>query len=169
MRVARGENHACPRILYSPGVELTSLHQRLRAAAGDRSFRHLADVTGTSAESVRRYMAGHAPSAEFLSGLCAGLGLNGEWLLTGRGPMRAAEVRTRALREANASELLNAMATTLERLIDRVERIEVFVQTMETRLRARAHGDGDDATRANFSVRGGAQSIADAISGGESR
>src|SRR4051812_49952436 len=81
-------------------------------------------------------MQGQSPSAEYLAAVCSALGINGEWLLTGRGPMRHAEIRSQALREANATELLTAMAATLERLLDRVERLEVFLQTLEVRLRA---------------------------------
>lgn len=109
---------------------------RLSAAAGNRSYRHLSDLTGIHPETVRRYMQGHAPSADFLATMCRGLGINGDWLLTGRGPMKNADLRSQALQEADASELLNAMANTIETLIDRVERLELFIQTMESRLRA---------------------------------
>lgn len=83
-------------------------------------------------------MQGQAPSVEFLTSLCDGLGLNATWLLTGRGPMRATEVKSHVLKEANAAELLSAMANTLSSLIERVDRLEVFVQSMETRLRVAA-------------------------------
>lgn len=115
---------------------MSELHERLAAAAGDRTYRHLADLTGQNAETVRRYMQGQAPSVEFLSKLAHSLQLNGSWLLTGQGPMRAGDVKGHALREAHAAELLHAMANTLTQLIARVERLEVFVQTMEARLRA---------------------------------
>jgi len=117
-------------------VEQSQLHVRLKAATSGKSHRALADLTGLPPETVRRYMLGQAPSVEFLTRLGAHLRLNGEWLLTGRGPMRSDDIRSHALREANAAELLNAMATTLERLIERVERVEVFLQTLEVRLRA---------------------------------
>jgi|GEM_PF-1086408 len=122
----------------------TMLHQRLRAAVGARTFREVGELTGTHHETVRRYLGGTPPSVEFLSGLCSALGISGEWLLTGRGPMRRVEVRMHALREATASDLVAAMAATLERTLDRVERLEVFVSTMGTRLRARA-GAGREA------------------------
>lgn len=50
--------------------------------------------------------------------------------------MRRQEIRKHALQEATAAELLNAMATTLERLTERVERLEIYVQSIETLLRA---------------------------------
>lgn len=110
----------------------------MTAAAGERTFRHLGELTRTNSETVRRYMSGQAPSAEYLASFCEALGVNADWLLTGRGPMKRAEVRAHALQQADPAELLSAMAQTLERLIERVERIEVFVQTLETRVRGRA-------------------------------
>lgn len=121
-------------------VVVDGLHERLNDAAGSRSYKHLGELTGTNAESVRRYMQGQAPSVEFLSRLCEALGLSADWLLLGRGPMRAEEVRGEALRSADPAELLSAMSGTMEALCERVDRIERFVQTLETRLRARPSG-----------------------------
>ncbi|MBK9187933.1 MAG: helix-turn-helix transcriptional regulator [Phycisphaerales bacterium] len=149
-------------------MEQSQLHQRLKAATSGRSHRALAELTGLPPETVRRYMLGQAPSVEFLTRLGAHLRLNGEWLLTGRGPMRTDDIRSHALREANAAELLNAMATTLERLIERVERVEVFLQTLEARLRAHhapppgGHA-GDPEPLPAVHIRERAAGIADAI------
>lgn len=137
------------------------LHQRLRTVVGRRTYRELSQLTNTNHETVRRYMLGASPSAEYLSGLCSALDINGEWLLTGQGPMHQSEVKTHALREANASELLSAIAATLERIIERVERIEVFLQTLELRLRGGAVSSPDAAPA--VSVPAGAQHIADAV------
>jgi transcriptional regulator with XRE-family HTH domain len=112
------------------------LHARLRAASGPRTYRQISQLTGSNSETVRRYMLGQAPSVEFLSAFCTALNLNAEWLLTGRGPMHRGDVKGHTLREANPHELLNAVAETLERLLLRVERLEVFLQTLEVRLRA---------------------------------
>lgn len=111
-------------------------HERLVAAAGSITYRALGELTGVHPENVRRYMQGQAPSAEFLAAFCQQLGINGEWMLTGRGPMKALEVRADALTKANPSELLGALAGTVERLSQRVELIELYTQTLETRLRA---------------------------------
>lgn len=158
--------------MYAGGVESTSLHERLKTAIGDRSLRHLAEVTGASPESIRRYLAGGPPSGDFLTRLCARLDLNGEWLLTGRGPMRASEVKSHALREAAAPELLTAVAGTLERLIDRVERMEAFLSTLEVRLRARhadnAGGDFHESQRPALPVLGRAKAVAEAVRASES-
>lgn len=121
----------------------SQLHQRLKAAIGRRTFRELGTLTSTHPETVRRYMQGHAPSVEFLATLAAALKINGEWLLTGRGPMFAADIKDHALRDANPGELLAAVAATLEKLTERVERIEVFLQTLELRLRAGAAHHGE--------------------------
>jgi len=114
----------------------TELHDRLNTAAGNRSYRHLSELPNTNAETVRRYMQGQPPSVEFLAALCASLAVNAEWVLTGRGPMRTADLRKAALRDAEASELLAAMARTIETLIDRVDRLELLMQMLEVRIRA---------------------------------
>lgn len=117
-------------------MALTPLHVRLHDAAGSRTFRAIASLTDQNHETVRRYMQGAAPSVEFLAAFCESLGLNGNWLLTGQGPMRAEEMRGEALSKANPTELLTATAGNLEQLDDRVDRLEVFVSTMESRIRA---------------------------------
>lgn len=81
-------------------------------------------------------MQGAAPSVEFLSAFAGALGVSIEWLLTGAGAMRSKDVKPQVLREASVTELLNAMAQTIERLIMRVERLEAYMQTLETRIRA---------------------------------
>lgn len=123
------------------GVELSPLHERLHEVFGNRSFRAIAESTSTSHETVRRYMQGQAPSVEFLEAVCRVAGVNGQWLLTGRGPKNSEHIRAHALREANVSELLTAMARTLEKLQERVDRLEVYMQSLETRLRAAAQAD----------------------------
>lgn len=79
---------------------------------------------------------------EFLAALCKALGISSDWLLWGRGAMRLEDVRASALRESPAPDLLMALAHTVEGLLERVDRIERFVQTMETRLR----GSSDPGT-----------------------
>lgn len=116
-------------------VDLSPLHERLLAVAGDLSYRRLADMTAHNPETVRRYMQGHSPSVEFLSAICRQLDVSGEWLLTGRGAKQASKAREHALREANPSELLGAMAATVERLAERVDRLEAFLMTLDTRVR----------------------------------
>lgn len=120
------------------------LHHRLRTVVGQRTYRELSELTGLNAETVRRYVLGQPPSVDFVMSLCKSQGINPTWLLTGDGPMRASEVKSFALRDANAHELLAAVAFTLERLAERVGRLEVFLQTMETRLRARLPQSGTD-------------------------
>jgi transcriptional regulator with XRE-family HTH domain len=125
-------------------VELSALHDRIQAVAGGMTYRALAEATSQHPETVRRYMQGQAPSVEFLSALCFRFDVSAQWLLTGQGPIKHTEMRAHALQQANPSELLAAIAAALERLTDRVDRIEVFVQTMEARVRA---GRADGAPR----------------------
>lgn len=123
-----------------------SLHDRLRVVAGQRSYRALADLTQHNTETVRRYMLGAAPSIEFVAAMCSRFGINADWMLTGRGAMHDKENRRHALNTSSPADLLAAVAGALERLTDRVDRIETYVQTMETRLRAAAADSMHDAT-----------------------
>ena len=70
-----------------PSVKTTSLHDRLLLAAGHLTYAKLGAMTGVHPETVRRFMQGQTPKPEFLAELCLELGLNGDWLLTGRGQM----------------------------------------------------------------------------------
>lgn len=135
-------------------VELSSLHERIQAVVGSLTYRALAESTGQHPETVRRYMQGQAPSAEFLSALCFKFDVNAQWLLTGQGPVRHTETRAHVLREANPSELLSAIAAALERLTDRVDTIELFIQTLETRLRGRSHVNSPTQIRESKPGRG---------------
>lgn len=109
-------------------------NDRLLKAVGERTYRKIASLSKTHPKTVRRYMQGQTPSVEFLASLARGLGLNGSWLLTGDGPVRQSEVRGDALRDADVSELLTAMADTIENVDSRLQRLETFVQTLESRL-----------------------------------
>ncbi len=111
-------------------------HARLNEAVGTVSYRKLGGLTDTHPETVRRYMQGQAPSATFLTNLCRVLGISGEWLLTGKGPMKCAQIRSHALNQADPSELMTAVANTLTDLCDRMDRLERFMQMLETRVRA---------------------------------
>lgn len=110
-------------------------HARLNEAVGTVSYRKLGGLTDTHPETVRRYMQGQAPSATFLTNLCRVLGVSGEWLLTGKGPMKCAQIRSHALNQADPSELMTAVANTLTDLCDRMDRLERFMQMLETRVR----------------------------------
>jgi len=105
-------------------------------AAGGNTFRALAVLTSHNNETVRRYMQGQAPSVEFVTAFCSGLDINIEWLLTGAGPMKRSELKSQTLRDANPTELLSAIAGGLEQVSQRLERLEMFVQSLEARVRA---------------------------------
>lgn len=115
---------------------MSDLHERLASAVGKTTYRKLGELTETHPETVRRYMQGQAPSATFLAQVCSSFGICGEWLLTGKGPMRVEEVRSHALQQADPSELLGAIANNLSDLGERMDRLERYVQGLETRLRA---------------------------------
>lgn len=145
------------------------MHERLLAATRGRTLRDVADLTGHSAETVRRYLAGQAPSVEFVSALCAALQVNGEWLLTGRGPMRREAIKATALKDSSAAELLTALSAAMEKLTARVERLELFVNTMETRLRVRAAQAGTYGTQVTVEQGGAAHAVVAGGRGGDAR
>lgn len=112
------------------------MHERLRIATGNRTYRNIGEMTGTHHETVRRYLTGQPPAVEWLSRFCAVMGVSTEWVVTGKGPMKRSDARAHALSEANVSELLAAMSKMLERLMERVDRLESYSQTLELRLRS---------------------------------
>ncbi|HED53252.1 MAG TPA: hypothetical protein ENJ00_03510 [Phycisphaerales bacterium] len=111
------------------------LHERMLAAVGERTYRRIGEITGTHPETVRRYLQGQSPSVEFISSMCTALGINGQWMLTGEGAMRVADATTHALQHADPGEILAAIAGTLDRLGERIDRLELFVQQLEIRVR----------------------------------
>jgi transcriptional regulator with XRE-family HTH domain len=122
---------------YSDGHEQSELHTRLISAVDGRSYREIGDLTGVHPETVRRYMQGQAPSVDFLTNLCRALGLSGSWLLTGDGVMHVSETKGRPSARRRPRSCSPTMAGTLGGLIDRVGRLEGYLQTLETRVRVR--------------------------------
>ncbi|GAB4516821.1 MAG: hypothetical protein Tsb0013_21240 [Phycisphaerales bacterium] len=118
-------------------MEHTGLHKRMASVVGEASYAAIAAKTRTTPATARRYLLGHAPSVEFLQALCDAHHVNAHWLLTGQGPMYSRDLKHHALRHANPTELMSAIARALESLTDRLDRLETFVQTQEARLRAR--------------------------------
>lgn len=152
---------------------MTAMHERMKVVAGKRSYRAIGELTNQHPETVRRYMQGGSPSIEFVSALCHQLGVNANWLLSGQGTTYVKDAKEEALRDANPSELLTHVAAMLEDLAGRLDRIEVFVQTLETRVRAASalsdeqtigKAESDHTQSARPSDRGGrARSVADAV------
>lgn len=129
-------------------LELKPMHRRLEAALEGKTYRWIARTTGIHPETVRRYMQGQPPSVDFVATICSQLHINPQWLLNGEGPMHRDEVRAHHLQQADPAELLAAIAATLDRLSERVDRLELFVQQLESRLSlagvaAGEDGDGD--------------------------
>lgn len=126
-------------------AEMKPMHRRLETALEGKTYRWISRATGIHPETVRRYMQGQSPSIDFVTSVCSQLDINPQWLLTGDGPMRRDEVRAHHLAEADPGELLAAIAATLDRLSERVDRLELFVQQLETHLSlvTPEAGDGD--------------------------
>lgn len=148
---------------------VSPLHERLLAAVGDRTYRRVGELTSTHPETVRRYLQGQSPSVDFVMALCSALSISGQWLLTGEGPMKAADAKKHALQHANPGELLSAIAGTLDKLSDRLDRLELYVQGLEVRVRARASAstgasDGSASTHEGTQADARARAIGDALS-----
>ncbi len=116
------------------GTSIVSLHDRMNSAAGDFSYRELGRLTDTHPETVRRYMQGQAPSVTFLTNLCEALEVSVEWLLTGRGQMQRSEDRPLTQSQDDQSSLLTMLINSLTDLCDRVDQLEQFAESFDTRL-----------------------------------
>ena len=122
----------------------SELHERMLIAVGDRTYRLVGELTKTHPETVRRYLQGQAPSTEFVTALCDVFGINPDWLLRGKGVMRAEDVLGESLQSASPSQLLTGIGTTIEALCVRLDRLESALLTME---REQAKSGSDQTLR----------------------
>lgn len=108
-----------------PGqTQAHALHERMLIVAGDRTYRLIGELTHTHPETVRRYMQGQAPSVEFVTALCDAFGVNPDWLLRGRGPVKAEDALAHALRIATPAQLLATIGGSIDSLTQRLTRLE---------------------------------------------
>jgi hypothetical protein len=63
-----------------------ALRERLKLAAGKRSYQEIGRQTATHPESVRRYFTSGRPCARFLAAFSAHYGVSADWLLLGVEP-----------------------------------------------------------------------------------
>lgn len=98
------------------------LLSRIQQITQGMKYSELAEWTGCHRETVRRYTRIGNPSALFLARLCRALGINGDWLLTGRG--ETAYEETVRLHEVAASDLLACLAAR-QRAAEAVGRSEM--------------------------------------------
>lgn len=101
-----------------------TLHDRLCLVVGRRSSRELAEMTGWSAESVRRYLAGQMPASDFIAELCRVTGTNAHWLVTGEGVRNMEEARAQAMSNAELAELVVSLCGRIEELNSRLSKLE---------------------------------------------
>lgn len=100
------------------------LASRLRIAVRGDSARQVADRVGMNPETVRRYLNGISPSAEFLTAICRVYGVLGTWLLCSEGPRTEAERPEHLLGTVSTRELA-------QQLVERLSRIENRLGTLE--------------------------------------
>ena len=93
-----------------------AMYDRILSACSGRSARSLASLVDISPETVRRTLLGQRPRVEFLVKLSRTMGLSGDWLLTGRGPMHTKDQVAAALKQASEMQLCAELGARLERL-----------------------------------------------------
>ncbi|MGD9691600.1 MAG: hypothetical protein AB7G17_02030 [Phycisphaerales bacterium] len=117
-------------------MDNSPIHERLHTLLGHETYRVIGERTGFHPENVRRYMQGQTPPIQFIAAVCASTGASADWLLTGHIIPRAPEER---IPKDHAPEhVLASLSHVVETLTDRVERLERYIQTLETKLRASA-------------------------------
>jgi len=62
-----------------------TLTGRLRAVAGEATFREVGQKTGTHPENARRYLSGGSVGLRFLKNFCKAYKVRADWLLEGTG------------------------------------------------------------------------------------
>lgn len=95
------------------GCSPPAVSARIRELRGRLSYRDLSIALELNPETVRRYCRDGKPSVEFVQRCCLRLGASGDWLLLGRGPLRAADILRYQLRQATVRELLGELAVRL--------------------------------------------------------
>jgi len=105
-----------------------ALHQRLRAVTKDFSHRELAELTGVSLETSRRYSEGRGPSVAYLKRLCDAVGISADWLLLGRGsPVYRPGIPTTRF-DSSVDEVLEGLSRYLKRLHQELARAAIEMQ-----------------------------------------
>lgn len=92
------------------GCSPPAMAARIRELRGRLTYRDLAVTLDQNSETVRRYCRDGKPSVEFVQRCCLRLGVSGDWLILGRKPPYAADVRRHQLRQASVRELLSELA-----------------------------------------------------------
>ncbi|MCC6321491.1 MAG: helix-turn-helix transcriptional regulator [Phycisphaerales bacterium] len=90
-----------------------SLNDRVRALCAGKTPQMLARLTGANADAVRRYLRGTGIPPAFLVRLARSMGVSMNWLLSGRGPIRRAEVVSLALERASTADLFSELSRRL--------------------------------------------------------
>jgi transcriptional regulator with XRE-family HTH domain len=94
--------------------DVSKLCQRVEQVRGDRTVQQISRETGVSSETVRRYLTGKRPSADFLVALCSSQDISALWLLTGEGPMRQSQVTNYYLSTVGEVELCSELGRRIQ-------------------------------------------------------
>jgi transcriptional regulator with XRE-family HTH domain len=145
---------------FEQAQKIRDLTERVAATLDGYTSKQVADGSGCSEETVRRYRHGHVPSVEFVCHLVESKLVSAEWLLTGRGCRDVDDHRRYVLREIPLSELLVELARRTS---------EIEKNTIDSELHGRL-GDLLIATLAEIKPQGPEEQIPEAMekSGGRS-
>ena len=91
---------------------------------------------------------GGTPTAELIAGLTRRFGISSHWLLLGEGPRRCDEFARWAMRQADASDLLHALADKWLDVSDRLIQASRSLSLAEARTRPEVEVVGRRRTRA---------------------
>lgn len=133
--------------------KIRELTERVALTLDGYTSKQVADGSGCSEETVRRYRHGHVPSVEFVCHLVESKCVSAEWLLTGKGCRDAKDHRRYVLRETPLSELLVELARRTS---------EIEKNTIDSELHGRL-GDLLVATLAEINPQGQEWMTAQAI------
>lgn len=118
---------------------LDTLHGRLLSVRAlelaDLSYGRIGEPIGMNHETVRRMFNGGTPTAALIAGLTSKFGISAHWLLLREGPRRCDEFARWAMRQADASDLLHALADKWVDVSDRLIQASRYLSMAEAKSR----------------------------------
>ncbi len=105
-----------------PDSALADISRKIQQYLGDRTAREIAERTGVHPETVRRYLAGMAPSLEFVVAVCREFKLSADWLLLDEGTMHRAPT-TPSLENVPVPTLLEELHARADRFKSHIDAI----------------------------------------------
>jgi transcriptional regulator with XRE-family HTH domain len=115
------DGHATASVATGPGARhartwpcLEKLTERIRLIVGAYYVSEVAELVDMNPETVRRYIRGAAPSAQFLMRLANACDVSSDWLLRGVGPRHRSNALGHTLRDVSDAELVAELRRRLD-------------------------------------------------------